>query len=93
MEENLLFYNEVKFSKCFFPGGSVVKNPPAHKGDIGSIPGLERSLEKEMTTHSSIPGNPMDRGAWWATVRGCQRVQHDLATEQQKSPKWKFSYH
>ena len=27
--------------------------------------------------------NPMDRGAWWATVRGVAGVQHDLAT---KSP-------
>ena len=54
MEKNLLFYNEVKFPKGF-PGGSVIKNPPANIGDTGLIPGLERSLEKEMTTHSSIP--------------------------------------
>ena len=26
-----------------FPGGSVVKNPPANAGDTGSIPGLGRS--------------------------------------------------
>ena len=26
-----------------FPGGSVVKNPPASAGDMASIPGLERS--------------------------------------------------
>ena len=26
-----------------FPGGSVVKNPPANAGDPGLIPGLERS--------------------------------------------------
>ena len=26
-----------------FPGGSVVKNPPAKAGDMGSIPGLGRS--------------------------------------------------
>ena len=25
-----------------FPGGSVVKNPPANAGDTGSIPGLGR---------------------------------------------------
>ena len=40
-----------------FPGGSVVKNLPANAGDTGNtslIPELERPLEKEMTTHSSI---------------------------------------
>ena len=37
-----------------FPGGSVVKNPPANAGDLGLIPGWGRSLEKEMTTRSSI---------------------------------------
>ena len=26
-----------------FPGGSVLKNPPASAGDTGSIPGLGRS--------------------------------------------------
>ena len=26
-----------------FPGGAVVKNPPANAGDVGSIPGPERS--------------------------------------------------
>ena len=26
-----------------FPGGSVVKNPPANAGDTGSIPGPGRS--------------------------------------------------
>ena len=35
----------------------MVKNPPANAGDIkdvGLIPGLERSPEKGMATHSSI---------------------------------------
>ena len=34
--------------------------------------GQEDSPEQEMATHSSILawGNPMDRGAWWATVHG-----------------------
>ena len=39
-----------------FPGGSVVKNPPASagaSGDAGLIPESGRSLEKEMATHSS----------------------------------------
>jgi len=26
-------------------------------------------------------GNPLDRGAWWATVHGVAKVGRDLATE------------
>ena len=37
-----------------FPAGSVVKNPPANAGDLGSIPGSEDPLEEEVATHSSI---------------------------------------
>ena len=29
-----------------FPGGSAVKNPPANAGDMGWIPGSERSPEE-----------------------------------------------
>ena len=37
--------------------------------------GLEDSLEEEMATHSqySCLGNPMDRGAWQATVHGATK--------------------
>ena len=40
-----------------FLDGSVIKNPPANAGDMGSIPGedWEDPMEKEMATHSSIP--------------------------------------
>ena len=46
----------------------MVKNPPAQAGDMrhmGSIPGLGRSLKKDMATHSSILvwRIPLDRGA------------------------------
>ena len=46
-----------------FPGGSVVKNPPANAGDVGLIPGLGRSLMVETATHSTIPAwkNPIDK--------------------------------
>ena len=55
-----------------FPGGSVVKNPPANAGDMGLIPGLGRSLGEENgnSLHYACLGNPMDRGSWWATVQG-----------------------
>ena len=32
----------------------MVKNLPANAGDAGSIPGLGRSLQKEMATHTSV---------------------------------------
>ena len=39
--------------------------------------GQEEPLEEEMETHSSILAqeNPMDKGAWWATVRAVSRSQ------------------
>ena len=55
-----------------FPGGSVVKNPPANAGDVGSVPGLGRSPGggNGNPLQYSCLGNPLDRGAWWATVHG-----------------------
>ena len=51
----------------------VVKNLSANAGDardMGSIPGLGRSLGvgKGNPLQYSCLENPMDRGAWWATV-------------------------
>ena len=37
-----------------FSGGSEVKASASSAGDLGSIPGSGRFLEKEMVTHSSI---------------------------------------
>ena len=37
-----------------FPGGSEVKASASNAGDLCSIPGSGRSLEKEMVTHASI---------------------------------------
>ena len=55
-----------------FPGGSVVKNPPASSGELGSVPGSGRSPggRNDNPLQCSCLGNPMDRGAWWATVHG-----------------------
>ena len=58
--------------KIGFPGGSVVKNPPANAGDTGSIPELGRSPGegKGNSLQGSCLENLMNRGAWWATVHG-----------------------
>ena len=55
-----------------FPSGSVVKNLPANVGDVGSIPGLRRSLGEgnSYLLQCSCLGNPTDRGAWWSIVHG-----------------------
>ena len=65
-----------------FSGGSDCKVSARNAGDLGSIPGSGRSLEKEMATHSSIltwripwmeePGRLQSTGS--------QRVSHDWAT-------------
>jgi len=53
-----------------FPNGSVVKNPSANAEVVGSIPGLRWFPEEGNGNplQYSCLGNPMHRGAWWATV-------------------------
>ena len=53
-----------------FPGGSTGKESTCSVGDLGSIPGLGRSLGEGngYPLQYSCLENPMDRGAWWATV-------------------------
>ena len=55
-----------------FPDGVVVKNPPANAGDADLIPGWGRSFGEGNGNplQYSCLENPMDRGAWWATVNG-----------------------
>ena len=56
-----------------FSGGSVVKNPPANAGDVKDvslIPGLGRlpgGGHGNPLQYSCLE-NPIDRGAWRATV-------------------------
>ena len=57
-----------------FPGGSVVKKPPANTEDTETgvwFLGQEDPLEQEMATHSSIRlENYTGRAAWRTTVHG-----------------------
>ena len=48
----------------------MVKNLPANAGDARSIPGLGSSPREgnDNPLQYSCLENPMDRGAWWATV-------------------------
>ena len=59
-----------------FPGGSLVKNPPAKQethSDLsdGKIPWRRQWHPLQY----SCLGNPMDCGAWWATVHGVPKSQ------------------
>ena len=64
-----------------FPGGSEVKASASNAGDPSSIPGLGRSPEKEMVTHSSILswGIPWTEEPVGLQSTGSQRVGHDWA--------------
>jgi len=55
-----------------FPGGSEGKASVYNAGDLGSIPGSGRSFGEGNGNplQYSCLENAMDRGAWWATVRG-----------------------
>ena len=57
----------------------VVKNPPANAGDMGLIPRLERSPGggNGNPFQYSCLENPMDRGAWLATIHEVAKVRHD----------------
>ena len=58
----------------------MVKNPPVNAGDVGSIPGSGKSPggEEGNPVQCSCRENPMDRGAWWATVHGVPNSRTEL---------------
>ena len=59
----------------------MVKNLPANAGDVGSIPESGRSPGEGNVNpfQYSCLGNPMARGAWWATVMGSQKSRTQLS--------------
>ena len=65
------------------PGGSDSKESACNAGDWCLIPGWERFSGEgngNLLQYSYLE-NPMDRGAWRATVHGVVRVRYDLATK------------
>ena len=72
-------YTCVKGKPPWLSGDESVCNT----GDTGWIPGLGRSRGERNGNplQYSCLGNPMDRGAWWATVHGVARVRQDLETK------------
>ena len=66
-----------------FPGGLVVKNPPANAGSVGLIPGSGRPPGEGNGNplQYSCLENPMEREAWWATVYGAAKSQTQLSMQ------------
>ena len=63
------------------PSSSMSYEPACNAEDLGSIPGLERSpgVGNGNPLQSSCLENPMDRGAWGATVHGVTKSQTRLS--------------
>ena len=63
------------------PGGSDGKESACNTGDLDSIPGWGRSPGEGNGNplQYSCQENPMDRGAWWATVHGVPKSQTQLS--------------
>ena len=65
-----------------FLSGSVIQNPPANAGDVGSIPGSGRSPGEENGNppEYSCLGNPMDRKRLVGySTWGHKQVRYDLS--------------
>ena len=69
-----------------FPLSSVGKESAYNAGELGSIPGLGRSPGEGNGNplQYSCLENPMERGAWKATVHGVTRVGHNLANKERE---------
>ena len=69
-----------------FPGGSVVRNLPANAGDTGPIPGWGRCPGEGngYPLQYSGPENPVDRGAWLATIHGVAKESGGTKLKQQQ---------
>ena len=63
-----------------FPDGSVIKNLPTNAGDEGSVPASGKSpgVGKGNPLHFSCLENPMDKGAWQATVHRVTKSRTQL---------------
>ena len=63
-----------------FSSDSVVKEPPANKGDARDEASIPAEGNGNPLQYLCL-GNRMDRGAWQATVHGIKRVRLILVTK------------
>ena len=91
-----VFKTVTSHSPCLggFPGGSVVRNPPANAGNVGSSLVQEDPLEKEEATGSSIaaweiPWTEEEPGGLYSTGR----KESDTAEHACTPPRHSLSLH
>ena len=87
------FYEQLNKTSC--TSDSEVKNLPGNARDMSSIPGFRRSPGEGNGNplQYSCLGNPMNRGAWWATVYGVAKIiRYDLVTKQQQKKRGKVTH-
>ena len=67
--------------KLELPRWFIGKEPPVNAGDVGWIPGSGRfpGERNGNPLQYSCLENPMDRGAWWATVHGVTKSWTQLS--------------
>ena len=74
------YYLAINRNELGFPSGSDSKESTCNAGDLDSIPGLGRSPGEQngnLLRYSCLE-NPMDRGAWQATVNSVAQGQTGL---------------
>ena len=66
-----------------FPGGSDGKESACSLGDLGSISRLGRypGERNGYASQCSCLENPMDRGAWWATIHEVAKSRIQLSEQ------------
>jgi len=71
-----------------FPDGSDDEESACNAGDSDSIPGFGRSLGEGNGNplQYSCPKNPMDRGAWWATVQQVTKIRTGMSDQRHFGP-------
>ena len=75
------YASRLRVKTVMLPRWLSVKNPPANAGDVGSIPGLGRFPGEGNGYPFQYSGleNPMDRGAWQATIHGVAKSRTGLS--------------
>ena len=72
----VITFNPLNNPHCGLPGASDSKEFACNAGDLGLTPGSGRSPGEgndNLLQHSCLE-NPMDRGAWRATVHGAAKI-------------------